>query len=665
MSDNSAQAAQAISAVLTDVDGTLVTKDKVLTERALRAVRQLREGGIVFTITSGRPPFGMRMLVEPLGLTMPMAAFNGGVIVLPDLSVLDERLLPDYVLPALVDVIQAHGLDVWLFRSTDWCVRSPSAPRVDRESSTIQRPPTVVPTFDGVLTGVVKIVGVSEDHARVAACEAAVQSQFGTQVSAARSTPQYLDVTHPAANKGVVIERLSRYLKIPMERIATLGDQPNDVLMFKKSGLSIAMGNASAEVKRQATFVTTSFGEEGFANAVEQFILPRAEPAGGPAVLATGQLHRLGQSLWLDNITRDLLTSGMLEHYIHELSVTGLTSNPTIFEQAIKTSSAYDAAIGQRVAKGMPAEELFFELALEDLTQAADLFRPIYDRTNGMDGWVSLEVSPLLAYDTAGTVAAAKHLFPRAGRPNLMIKIPGTLEGLPAIEEAIFAGIPINVTLLFSREHYFAAAEAFLRGIERRIDAGLRPDVASVASVFVSRWDSAVASKVPAELRSRLGIAMAKRTYKAYRSLLSSPRWQRIYNAGARPQRLLWASTGTKDPAASDVLYIKSLAAPFTVNTMPEGTLKALADHGDITTLLRADGSDCEDVLPRFAGAGVDVYALAAQLQSEGAKAFVKSWNELMTVIASKASALGVRGQDTGVRHRSQESGVSRMSSDH
>ncbi|MCR4411193.1 MAG: transaldolase [Thermoguttaceae bacterium] len=637
---NPVRATQSISAVLTDVDGTLVTKDKVLTERALKAVRHLRERGIVFTITSGRPPRGMRMLVEPLGLTMPMAAFNGGVIVLPDMSVLDERQLPDYLLPALIDMILAHGLDVWLFRSTDWYVRSRDAPRVDREASTIQFPPVVLPTFDDVLSGIVKIVGVNEDHPRVAACEAAVQTAFGTQVSAARSQPHYLDVTHPMANKGVVIERLSRYLGIPLDRIATLGDQPNDVLMFKKSGLSIAMGNASEEVKRQATFVTTSFGEEGFANAVEQFILPQAEPASGPAVKATGQLHRLGQSLWLDNITRDLLSSGTLQRYIDELSVTGLTSNPTIFEYAIKNSSAYDAAIGGQTAQGRSVEELFFELAIDDLTRAADLFRPIYDRTNGVDGWVSLEVSPLLAYDTAGTLAAAKDLFARAGRPNLMIKIPGTPEGLPAIEEAIFSGVPINVTLLFSREHYFAAAEAFLRGIERRMDDGLKADVASVASVFVSRWDSAVAAKVPAELRSRLGIAAAKRTYKAYRSLLSSPRWQRIYNAGARPQRLLWASTGTKDPAASDVMYVKALAAPFTVNTMPEGTLKALANHGDIPTLLRADGGDCEEVLARFAGAGIDIYALANQLQHEGAKSFVKSWNGLMTVIASKTAAL-------------------------
>ena len=355
---------------------------------------------------------------------------------------------------------------------------------------------------------------------------------------------------------------------------------------------------------------------------------------------ATQLLHNLGQSIWLDNITRDLLTSGTLKRYIDELSVTGLTSNPTIFDHAIKNSSAYDVAIREDLAKGKSGEALFFDLALEDLTQAADLFRPIYDRTNGVDGWVSLEVSPLLAYDTASTLAAAKELHARAGRPNLLIKIPGTKEGLPAIEEAIFAGVPINVTLLFSREHYVAAAEAFLRGIERRIDAGLKPDVGSVASVFISRWDAAVATKVPAALTNKLGIAIANRTYKAARDLLGSPRWQRIYNAGARPQRLLWASTGTKDPKASDVLYIKALAAPFTVNTMPEGTLKALADHGELSEIMSADGGACEAVLDQFGKAGIDVDALAAKLQEEGAKSFVASWKDLMGVIDSKCAAI-------------------------
>jgi transaldolase len=355
---------------------------------------------------------------------------------------------------------------------------------------------------------------------------------------------------------------------------------------------------------------------------------------------ATQLLHNLGQSLWLDNITRDLLNSGTLKRYIDELSVTGLTSNPTILDHAIKNSTAYDAAIREKLSKGKSGEALFFELALEDITRAASLFRPVYDRTDGVDGWVSLEVSPLLAYDTASTLAAAKDLHARAGRPNLLIKIPGTQEGLPAIEEAIFAGIPINVTLLFSREHYVSAAEAFLRGIERRIDAGLKPGVGSVASVFISRWDSAVMGNVPDSLRDQLGIAIAKRTYKAYRQLLASPRWQRVFNAGARPQRLLWASTGTKDPKASDVLYIKALAAPLTVNTMPEGTLKALADHGELGTILPADGGDCEEVLAQFAKAGIDVDALAAQLQDEGAKSFVKSWNELMAVITSKSAAL-------------------------
>jgi transaldolase len=355
---------------------------------------------------------------------------------------------------------------------------------------------------------------------------------------------------------------------------------------------------------------------------------------------ATELLHNLGQSLWLDNITRDLLNSGTLKRYVDELSVTGLTSNPTIFDNAIKSSTAYDAAIREKLAKGESGEDLFFDLALEDLTRAADLFRPIYDRTDTVDGWVSLEVSPLLAYDTPHTLAAAKDLHARAGRPNLLIKIPGTKEGLPAIEEAIFAGIPINVTLLFSREHYLAAAEAFLRGIERRIDAGLKPGVGSVASLFVSRWDAAVAGKVPEALRNQLGIAIAKRTYKAARALLTSPRWQRVYNAGARPQRLLWASTGTKDPQASDVLYIKALAAPFTVNTMPEGTLKALAQHTELGTIIPADGGDCEEVLAEFAKAGVDADALGARLQEDGAKSFVKSWNDLMAVINSKSAAL-------------------------
>jgi transaldolase len=356
---------------------------------------------------------------------------------------------------------------------------------------------------------------------------------------------------------------------------------------------------------------------------------------------ATQLLHDLGQSLWLDNITRDLLNSGTLKRYIDELSVTGLTSNPTIFDHAIKNSTTYNAAIRKRLGEGKSGEDLFFELAIEDLTRAADLFRPIYDRTNGVDGWVSLEVSPLLAHDTAGTLAAAKSLHARAGRSNLFIKIPGTKEGLPAIEEAIFAGVPVNVTLLFSREHYVAAAEAFLRGVERRIDAaGLKPEVASVASVFISRWDASVVGKVPATLNNKLGIAIAKRSYKAYRDLPGSPRWQRIHNAGARLQRLLWASTGTKDPKASDVLYIKALAAPFTVNTMPEGTLKALADHGDLSEIMSADGGDCETVLDQFAAAGIDVYELAARLQDEGAKSFVNSWKDLMGVIAPKSATL-------------------------
>jgi transaldolase len=360
----------------------------------------------------------------------------------------------------------------------------------------------------------------------------------------------------------------------------------------------------------------------------------------GDTVKATQTLHDLGQSLWLDNITRSLLKTGVLRHYIDEFSITGLTSNPTIFDHAIKNSSDYDDAIRGKIAQGRSGEKLFFELALEDLTQAADLFRPFHDRTCGVDGWVSLEVSPLLAHETGSTIAAAMDLHAQAQRPNIMIKIPGTPEGLLAIEEAIFAGVAVNVTLLFSDDQYVSAANAFMRGIERRIESGLRPDIRSVASIFISRWDAAVAGKVPHKLNERLGIAVAKRAYRAYVGLLGSPRWMRAYNAGARPQRLLWASTGTKDPKASDVLYIKSLAAPFTVNTMPEATLRAFADHGDVGPTLPADGGDCEEELAQFARAGIDVPALANQLQDEGAKSFVKSWNDLMRVIDSKSAVL-------------------------
>jgi len=359
---------------------------------------------------------------------------------------------------------------------------------------------------------------------------------------------------------------------------------------------------------------------------------------------ATHKLHDAGQSLWLDNITRGLLTSGGLRRYINEYAVTGLTSNPTIFDNAIKSSSDYDAAIREKNAAGKSGEELFFELAREDCGAAADLFRPINERTNGVDGWVSLEVSPKLAYDASSTVAAARELHAQAGRPNLFIKIPGTREGLPAIEESIFAGIPINVTLLFSREHYLAAANAYLRGIERRIAAGLNPFVPSVASLFISRWDVLVNKKVPEAMHDRIGIAIAKRAYKAYRELLASDRWLRLVNHGARSQRLLWASTGTKDPKASDVLYIGSLAAPHTINTMPENTLTALADHGNIGAMLPQDGGNAEQELAEFVRAGIDLDATAEELQREGADAFVKSWDDLMSRIEEKSAELRKAG---------------------
>ena len=354
----------------------------------------------------------------------------------------------------------------------------------------------------------------------------------------------------------------------------------------------------------------------------------------------TQQLHDLGQSLWLDNITRGLLTTGTLRHYIDDFSITGLTSNPSIFDLAIKNSNFYDDAIQQKSKEGKSGEALFFELAIEDLRQAADLFRPVHKTTDGMDGWVSLEVSPLLAYDTASTVKEAVQLHDRAQRPNLFIKIPGTAEGQYAIEEATFQGVPVNVTLLFSAAHYIKAAEAYLRGIERRIAAGLDPNVHSVASMFISRWDKAVMGKVPKELQDLLGIAIAKRTYKAYRELLASPRWRKAASAGAPPQRLLWASTGTKDPKASDILYIKALAAPDTINTIPEKTLLAFADHGTLGGVLPENSGDAESVIAAFATAGIDDEQLAADLQRQGAESFVESWKDLLNRVGSKSATL-------------------------
>ncbi len=357
-------------------------------------------------------------------------------------------------------------------------------------------------------------------------------------------------------------------------------------------------------------------------------------------MLPTARLNRLGQSLWLDDITRDLLDSGTLAKYIAEWSVTGLTSNPTIFDHAITHSASYDGEIARLLGSGVKGEALFFELAIQDLSRAADLFLPIHQSTATVDGWVSLEVSPLLAHDTQGTVESAKALHSKANKPNLFIKIPGTPEGLPAIEEAIFDGVPVNVTLLFSPEQYVLAADAYMKGLERRVEAGLSPDVRSVASLFVSRWDRAVAETAPESLKNRLGIAIGKLAYKAYRDQLDTDRWQRLANLGARAQRLLFASTGTKDPKASDVLYIDGLAAPNTVNTMPEGTLKATADHSAATDVLPPDGGDGASVLAAFEKAGIGIAALADKLQADGADSFVTSWRELLQAIDSKSSTL-------------------------
>lgn len=354
---------------------------------------------------------------------------------------------------------------------------------------------------------------------------------------------------------------------------------------------------------------------------------------------AAMRLNEMGQRLWLDNLTRGLLASGTLKSYLHEYDLSGLTSNPSTFEAAIGGADTYDAQIAARTAAGVSGEALFFDLACDDVGAAADLFLPLHEQTGGLDGWVSLEVSPLLAHDAAATLTVAKALHARLARPNVFIKIPGTTEGLVAIEDAIFAGVPVNVTLLFSREQYLAAADAYLRGIARRIAAGLDPKVASVASLFVSRWDGAVNKKVPAELANQLGIAIARRSYVAYRELLASARWRRLAEAGALPQRLLWASTATKDPAAPDTLYVDALTAPNTIITVPDKTLLAFADHGTVNGSMPPEGGDCEHVIAAFAKAGIDVDALAATLQSEGAASFTKSWTGLLKVIADKGAA--------------------------
>ncbi len=355
---------------------------------------------------------------------------------------------------------------------------------------------------------------------------------------------------------------------------------------------------------------------------------------------AIQQLHDLGQSLWLDNITRQLIVDGGLERYIQQFHITGLTSNPTIFDAAIGAGDAYDAGIREKALAGESGERLFIELALEDLRAAADQFRPAHESSDGVDGWVSMEISPLLAGNTQGSIEAARQIHQQAARPNLLVKIPGTPEGIPAIEQSIFSGVPINVTLLFSREQYVAAAEAYLRGIERRIAAGLNPRVASVASLFVSRWDTMVKDKVPAELRNRLGLAVAARVYRAYLEMFASPRWRALARAGARPQRLLWASTGTKDPQAPETLYVEALAAPDTINTLPEKTLRAVAKHGEFSGSTSLDDADAEATLARFARAGVDIQALAGRLQREGARSFVASWQELLKRVADKSKAL-------------------------
>jgi transaldolase len=353
------------------------------------------------------------------------------------------------------------------------------------------------------------------------------------------------------------------------------------------------------------------------------------------------QLHEAGQSLWLDSINRAMLGSGDLARYVDQLAVTGLTSNPTILGHAMAASHDYEGSLRALLAQGVSGpQDLVYAAAFEDLGQAANLFRPAWQASGGEDGYVSVEVPPDLAYDAPATVALARHLHAMAGFPNLLVKVPGTPQGLTVLEELVDAGIGVNVTLLFSDTHYLRTAEAYMRALERRLARGEDLAVPSVASVFVSRWDKAADSLLPKPLHGRLGVAMAQKVYSSYQSLLASDRWRDLEAGGARPQRVLWASTSAKDPALPDTYYVEKLASPGTINTMPEKTLIAFADHGTVGEMLRDDYASGEETVAEVAAKGVDVDALGESLQRQGARAFSADWSALLDAIAAKASSI-------------------------
>ena len=641
-----------IRLVLSDLDGTLINSRRELTTATRQAVRSLREAGIAFALVSGRPPLGLRDVIRELEVETPVAAFNGGMLIRKDLSVLEQRCLSPQIAAKMIGRLDEMGLDPWVYRGSEWLIRDASAPHVSRESATVGFAPRVVSSFE--LKDVVKIVGVSDDPALVERAERELGgyhsgSGLPPAVKAARSQDYYLDITHPDANKGAVVKRLSEILRISPTEIATLGDMPSDLAMFSRSGISFAMGNAGSSVKAKATAVVPSNDSDGFSKAAGM-ILKMSEGSMNRLIA----LHdRYGQSPWLDSIDREFIESGKLHELVYHHGLRGLTSNPSIFEKAMTQSDAYDAQIesllGQGDREDWEVKALYEELAVTDVQAAADVLRPIYEQGggatgSGSDGFVSFEVAPSLARDTRRTVDEARALWKKIDRPNVMIKVPGTAEGVPAVRELIAAGINVNITLLFSRSMYRRVAQAYLEGLEDRVAAGKPIDrIASVASFFVSRIDSLVdkrlgESKDPRapDLQGKIAIANAKLAYAFFRELIESDRWKKLAAAGARPQRLLWASTSTKNPAYRDVLYVEELIGSDTVNTLPPSTMQAFEDHGMLRESLVENVDQARQTLERLSELGISLDEVTDRLTEDAIRLFSEPFDSLMLSLERK-----------------------------
>ncbi len=634
-----------IRLVLSDLDGTLITSRRELTEATRRAVRELRGAGIRFALVSGRPPLGLRTIIRELEVDTPVAAFNGGMLIQSDLSILEQRCLSPQLAAQMVAQLDEMGLDPWIYRGREWWVRDLEAPHVAHERDTVGFGPRVARSLnesgDDVLADVVKIVGVSDDLALVERAERELRERMGRAITAARSQNYYLDITHPAANKGTVVDRLAAILQISPAEIATLGDMPSDLAMFARSGISFAVENASPSVQAKATYVVPSNDQDGFAQAASQ-ILKETEMSEEARMNRLVALHeRYGQSPWIDSIDRVLIRSGKLHELVHHHGLRGLTSNPTIFEKAMTQSDAYDLQFESLLAQGdWEVKALYEELAIADIQSAADVLRPVYDRARGQDGFASFEVAPSLARDTRRTIDEARAFWKKLNRPNVMIKVPGTEEGVPAVRALIADGINVNITLLFSRDMYRRVAQAYLEGLEDRLAAGKSIDrIASVASFFVSRIDSLVDKKLGErgkELQGKVAIANAKLAYVFFREMIESDRWKKLAAAGAQAQRLLWASTSTKNPKYRDVLYIEELIGRDTVNTMPPATMQAFEDHGVLRESLVEDIEGAKQVLENLSKLGISLDEVTDQLTVDAIRLFSEPFDSLMLSLERK-----------------------------